>query len=282
MLSILTLLDLVVVAVIVQLTLLRFRPKRILLAAVVGAGVIVVAHAHWQFNVSWTALVKFGVNAVIPSVMALAGNYLAAEIKESVIEKRLWRALFVTFAVFGIVGSVFVENQLNKEHQSEMNELRLGIRDDFTVAFIKYNEAHPQHPLTSEQFVELTRNSRQNTSLHAGPSPSEAARQELKQNGYTAHVSFEVSGTGPAYGPVTGVHVVFTNADNESTNEAMTDAFGKGLVDLPVGIGGNSFRVLVARNGYLPTNTVVMYLPGTHRSSFTITPMLSQANASPK
>jgi hypothetical protein len=131
---------------------------------VVGVGVecllVMGLYLHSHYGVSWTVLGKVGVNAVIPLVMALVGNYLAAEIEDSITEKRLWRAPFCAVALLGIVGSLFVEIQLEREHKTENRELRGGIREDFREdladVIVTFNKTNvPKNRITGEQFKGL-------------------------------------------------------------------------------------------------------------------------------
>jgi hypothetical protein len=147
------------VTIVSSLGLLAILSRKWMLYLGIGLELLLIAalYAHRNFDVSWTVLGKIGVNAVIPLVMALVGNYLAAEIKESVVEKRLWRALFIALAVIGTIGSFIVETQLDAEHKKEIGSLREGIKEDLAKGFIDYNAAHPGHPLTSEQYIELTK-----------------------------------------------------------------------------------------------------------------------------
>jgi hypothetical protein len=107
---------------------------------------VVFLYAHFHFHISWTLLGKVGVNAVIPSVMAWAGNYLASASTESRREKRLWRALFIALAVIGIIGSFFVESQMDRDHTTEI--IGLQSRLDGIGMFL---EKHPPAGFTKEQ-----------------------------------------------------------------------------------------------------------------------------------
>jgi hypothetical protein len=96
------------------------------------------------------------VNAGIPMVMAYMGDHLAAESEESDAKKLFWRVLFFSLAVVGIVGTFFLELQLEREHKVEMSEFQSNVSSDVTknvaLTWAQYNREHPQHPLTLEQF----------------------------------------------------------------------------------------------------------------------------------
>lgn len=111
-------------------------------------------YLHYGLLYSWTFAGKIAADFVVPIAMGWAGGYLAAEVKEGR-EKKLWQIVFGLLAIFGIVVSFLVERQLDEDHIKEMANLREGIRNDFTGAMLKYNEQHPQHPVTSDQFLAM-------------------------------------------------------------------------------------------------------------------------------
>ena len=83
--------------------------------------------------------------------MGWAGVHLAAEVKDKR-ERNLWQAVFALLAVFGLVVGFLVEKQLDEDHQTEIGNFRNGIKQDMNIALVDYNNTHPQHPITSEQF----------------------------------------------------------------------------------------------------------------------------------
>jgi hypothetical protein len=92
--------------------------------------------------------------------MAWAGNHLAAR-GETQEERFAWRAFFTIFTLVALVGGFIVLNQQEKEHRAEIDSLksglRSGVREEMATALIDYNNAHPQHQITAEQFTELTK-----------------------------------------------------------------------------------------------------------------------------
>src|SRR5579862_9555420 len=96
---------------------------------IVSLGVFIALgrYMHYRHDYSWVLLGKICVNAVIPLVMAWMGNHLAAKVVESKSERRLWRVVFILVATIGIVGSVWVETQLDKEHANEVTTLNTKV-----------------------------------------------------------------------------------------------------------------------------------------------------------
>ena len=130
----------------------RFRYGYIAMIVCAGAAAYGL---HYGRQYSWLLLGKICINAAIPLVMALLGNYLAAETKESIVEKRLWRSLFIVLAILGTVGSFFLETQLDAEHKKELTDLQGNINDDLFSALARYNATHPEHPITVEQMKSI-------------------------------------------------------------------------------------------------------------------------------
>jgi len=99
------------------------------------------------------------------------------------------------------------------------------------------------------------------------------ARKELKQNDVEAHVFFEVQNELDGSG-IPGAHVVFTIAEGGEPLEALTDSYGRGIVDLSSGV---NFRVLIQKNGYQPKNNLVTYTPGKHYAVYSLAAMPGMA-----
>jgi hypothetical protein len=119
---------------------------------IVEFAVIGVLCAHHYCDVSWTLLGKVAVYAGIPGIMAYLGNHLAAESVVSKTEKLFWRILFIGLAIVGIVSSLFLEIQLEKEHNAEQSKLISDVSSNVTNSWVQYNKEHPQNPLTFKQF----------------------------------------------------------------------------------------------------------------------------------
>lgn len=119
--------------------------------------VLVVFRLHYALNYQWGFFGKYAVTIAIPLIMAWVGNHFAAQTSENEAVKRLWQFVFSLLSVIALGGSFWVLNNDEKEHDKEMSDLRSGIRNDLTIALVTYNNEHPQHQVTSEQFVELTK-----------------------------------------------------------------------------------------------------------------------------
>lgn len=156
----LTIFDFGVAAVLVQLAILR-QKLAFSVSLLVGSLAILALYAHFHFQISWTLLGKVAVNAGVPSVMAVAGNYLASALTESDQQRRAWRALFIALALFGLVVSLWLEIELDREHKSEIRGLRNDIGNDFMAQLVKYNQDHPQHQITLQEFSEIARGIKQ-------------------------------------------------------------------------------------------------------------------------
>jgi hypothetical protein len=144
-----------ILTIAVALLLARSLRLRFFYAAFGLFVVLSVLRLHYGLQYSWAFLGRYGVNVAIPLVMAWAGNHLAAKSSDSPTEKRLWRALFVTLTVLALGGSFWALSQEDKNHKLELLALRGDIKADFTKVILQYNEAHPQHPITSEQYAEI-------------------------------------------------------------------------------------------------------------------------------
>lgn len=129
----------------------RFFYVALLLTIVLG-----FLRLHYGLHYSWTFVGKIAVDFAVPLAMGWAGVHLAAEVKDHK-ERTLWQAVFALLAIFGLVVGFLVERQLDMDHKTEMGDLRSGIRTDMTTALIEYNNAHPQHQVTIEQFKEITK-----------------------------------------------------------------------------------------------------------------------------
>jgi hypothetical protein len=125
--------------------------------AVVGFGVLVLMRLHYGLNYPWAFVGKYAVNIVIPLVMAWAGNHLAAKSSETETEKRLWQALFISLTILALGGSFWVLDSEEQAHQTEMKELRAGIKGDFFTSLLQYNSNNPQHQLTSDQVSQIVK-----------------------------------------------------------------------------------------------------------------------------
>jgi hypothetical protein len=112
---------------------------------------------HYGLSYSWTFLAKYGANVAIPIVMAWAGNYLAARSSETAAEKRLWQGLFIALTLLWLGGSFWVLSTEDEQHRREMADLKHEVKGDVTAAIIDYNNDHPQHQITSEQFAAFTK-----------------------------------------------------------------------------------------------------------------------------
>jgi hypothetical protein len=145
-------LDIAIIVVVVGTLSLLHRRWMLWLGIVTEVLLGAVIYGHYRLHVSWILLGKIGANAAIPMVMALVGNYLAAEIEESVVEKRLWRALFITLAIAGIVGSFFVETELDKEHATEV----AGLHKDLD-GIGRFLREHPPAGFSKQQMSDVLR-----------------------------------------------------------------------------------------------------------------------------
>lgn len=112
---------------------------------------------HYGRGYPWAFLREYCVTVGIPVVMAWAGNHLAAEASRTSAEKLLWRFLFACLTALALGGSFWVLKDKDIEHQKEIGKLRGDIKDDMFATILAYNQTHPQHPVTAEQFAELTR-----------------------------------------------------------------------------------------------------------------------------
>ncbi len=130
--------------------------RRFVYVAVFLCIALAILRLHYGLQYSWTFVGKISADFAVPLAMGWAGVHLAAEVKADR-ERKLWQAVFALLAVFGLVVSFLVERQLDHDHNKEIGDLRGGIKDDVIAAFLRYNEGHPQHPVTSEQFVALTK-----------------------------------------------------------------------------------------------------------------------------
>jgi hypothetical protein len=134
-----------------------------------------IVRLHYGLGYSWTFVGKVGADFTVPLVMAWAGVHLAAEVKADT-ERKLWQGMFALLAVFGIVVSFLVEVQLDKDHKTETDNLRGGIREDVATAILKYNETHPSHPITSDlyQIIKgaMAEKLRPNNNPQTPPAPS--------------------------------------------------------------------------------------------------------------
>lgn len=149
MLSWLAILDIGTLIIPAQLAILR-KKLAFWATLVIWSVLATVLYAHFYFHISWTLLGKVVINAGIPSVMALAGNYLASAIAESPREKRLWRVLFIALAIVGVVGSFFVESAMDREHAYEM----IGLQSRLEIIG-KLVEKNPPQGLTKNQTLAL-------------------------------------------------------------------------------------------------------------------------------
>jgi hypothetical protein len=148
---------------------------------------------HYGLHYSWTFVGKIAVDFAVPLAMGWAGVHLAAEVKDDR-ERKLWQAVFTLLAVFGLVVGFLVESQLDEDHKKELSNLENGIKADMKEnirsALIDYNNAHPQHQITGEQFAELTRgfrNEKRNTET-----PAFVAAQRKLANGPLSNVSSDI------------------------------------------------------------------------------------------
>ncbi len=144
-----------VVIIVLALVLAGMLGRSFFYAAIIVLAIMSVARLHYGLNYSWAFVGKYAVNVVVPLVMAWAGNHLAAKSSETKTEKRLWQALFVSLTVLALVGSFWVLTNEEEEHQKEITKLRSGIKGDMAAELIEYNNAHPLHQVTSEQFAGL-------------------------------------------------------------------------------------------------------------------------------
>lgn len=143
--------------------------------------VLGILRLHYGLQYSWTFVGKITADFAIPLMMGWAGVHLAAEIKADR-ERKLWQAVFGLLAVFGLITSFLVERQLDVDHKTEIGDLRGGIKDDVTTAIFRYNESHPQHPVTSEQFAEFTRSLNTKTSTQTVTSVKPGKWSSLSNN----------------------------------------------------------------------------------------------------
>lgn len=109
---------------------------------------------HYGLEFSWTFVGKIAVDFGVPLAMGWAGVHLAAEVKQET-ERKLWQAVFAILAIFGLGLGFVIESRIDDEHKHELNDLRGGIREDMTNAFVDYNKQHPEHPVTSDQFIRI-------------------------------------------------------------------------------------------------------------------------------
>lgn len=153
------------------------RGRRFLWAAAIFCAIAAVMRFHYGFTYSWAFLAKYLVTIAIPLIMAWAGNHLAAESTKTESEKQVWRGLFIALTILALGGSFWVLSNEEEQHQTELANLRGGIKSDMTTALVDYNNTHPQHQVTSEQFRELTKGL---TALNVSmPSASRSDEDEL-------------------------------------------------------------------------------------------------------
>ncbi len=104
--------------------------------------------------------------------MAWAGNYLAARSSETASEKRLWQGLFITLTLLWLGESFWVLSTEDEQHRQEMADLKNEMKGDVTTAIIDYNNAHPQHQITSEQLAAFTKSLNERKNAAVPPSPA--------------------------------------------------------------------------------------------------------------
>jgi hypothetical protein len=112
---------------------------------------VTIGYLYIRDGISRLVLKKSLFNAAIPLVLAVMGNYLAAETAASPRMKALWKAVFLMLAALGIGGSLYLETKLDAEHNLELKGMKKDFKEGALSAVLEYNETHPQHPVTKEQ-----------------------------------------------------------------------------------------------------------------------------------
>jgi hypothetical protein len=133
--------------------LLPYWPRTVIVVGVILVGVTFV---HYGIGYSWFFLGRYTVSVGIPLVMAWAGAYLAAK-GETESERIRWQLLFFMLTAFALVGSWWLQSQQDEDHKHELSDFRIGVKSDLAADLTEYNEAHPNHQVTAEQFAELTK-----------------------------------------------------------------------------------------------------------------------------
>jgi hypothetical protein len=128
---------------------------------------------HLVLNYPWVFVGRLTAEFVVPLVMAWAGVHLAADVKEQN-QRQLWQFVFGALFFVGFTGGVFVEIKLDHDHKQELDNQRLGMKGDMIEALAKYNEAHPQHEVTIEQFQKIVQ-----PLFSARPSAPQSSQPEL-------------------------------------------------------------------------------------------------------
>jgi hypothetical protein len=116
--------------------------------------IVALLAVHFARGYSWIFVLKLAAEFVVPLIMAWAGVHLAAEVKEKN-EKVAWQLAFGALFFVGFMGGLFVELNVVDEHTRELQIQRLEIKNDMAEELVKYNDSHPQHPVTSDQFSQL-------------------------------------------------------------------------------------------------------------------------------
>ena len=105
----------------------RFVPIAWLLLIVT---VLLVTHHYWHqlFPLQGITLAKIAGYVLIPLILAIAGNHLAAEVIQTRRRKYMWRAFFVALGFAGLFLVMVVEKQIDDKHETELGEQRNNVK----------------------------------------------------------------------------------------------------------------------------------------------------------